>query len=156
MQNLAIGRIGWIGVCGVIFITCFTVYFLHCNEFGTYSDDQCSIALYLMKGFRSFFSGLSADGRPLGNLAMYTTLFPLFAVGGLPLAYLGASIVLSIETLLVFCFFRQFISDWPSLTLALIYLLFPPDVSKFLFVAGLYSHVSGIMFWASSIFYVRR
>ena len=156
MQNLAIGRIGWLRICGIIFMTCFTVYFLHCNEFGTYSDDQSFVALYSMKGFRWFLSSLSSLGRPLGNLAMYTTLFPLFAVGGLPLAYLGACIVLSIETLLVFCFFRQFIADLPSLTLALIYLLFPPDVSKFLFVAGLYSHVSGIMFWASSIFYVRR
>jgi hypothetical protein len=157
MQNFLAGRIHWLHVYVLIFITCFAVYFLYCNRFGAYSDDQFFFgAMYLMGHTGGVLLGNALSmGRPLSSLTL-STLYPLFAVGGLPLAYLGSCIVLSIETLLVFYFFRQFIADLPSLILALVYLLFPPDVSKFMFIIAFQAHVSGIIFWISSILYARR
>ncbi len=156
MQGILESRFRWLGVFASIFVTCFIVYFLYCDRFGTYSDDQYFIAVYLLGQARN---ALVHDalwmGRPLGFLA-FSLLYPLYAVGGLPLAYLGSCLALSIETLLVFLFFRIFIADVASLALAFVYLLFPPDVAKFMFVHALFSHLSGIMFWCAAILYARR
>src|SRR5436309_16092209 len=129
MQNLLIGRqIHGLHVYVIILVACFAVYFLYCNRFDAYSDDQFFVvAMNLMGHTREVLLGIFPSmGRPLSSVTM-APLYPLFAMGGLPLAYLGSCIVLSTETLLVFCLFRKFIADLPSLMLALVYLMFPPD-----------------------------
>jgi hypothetical protein len=157
MQNLLAGRIQGLHAYVIIFVTCFAVYFLYCDRFGTYSDDQFFfVAMYPMGHTGEVLLGNALSmGRPLSSLTL-SILYPLSAVGGLPLAYLGSCIMLSVETLLVFYFFRKFVADLPSLILALVYLLFPPDVSKFMFISAFQSHVAGIIFWISSILYTRR
>jgi hypothetical protein len=139
-----------------IFITCFVVYFLYSDMFGIYSDDQFFIAVY-NNGYamKTLISNAVYSGRPIGFLSM-SLLYPLFMIGGLSLAYVGMSLILSLESMLVFIFFRMFLPWTPSFCLALVYLLFPADTGKFLFVNVLFAHASAIIFWTSAILYEKR
>lgn len=139
-----------------ILLTCFVSYFLYCNLFGPYSDDQFFLAVYLM-GYATqvLIDTVIVFGRPLGFLLLYTSLYPLYSIGKLSLAYLASCIVLSGEAFFAFIFLRRYMPLFPAVALSLIYLLFPADVSKFMFINGLYSHLSAIMFWAAAIFYQR-
>jgi hypothetical protein len=149
------GRVGAISLCGSIFVTSFVTYFLYSGMFGSHSDDQYWAALYLSGHLvEGLLRDVQALGRPLGLLSMLL-LYPLFKIGGLSLAYIGVCVFLSIEVLLVFFFIQMFLPRTPSFGLALIYLLFPADLSKYMFLSFI-SRTSAIMFWIAAILYVKR
>jgi hypothetical protein len=122
--------------------------------FGSHSDDQYYLVALSGHLVAALLQDLQALGRPLGLLSM-SLLYPLFKIGGLSLAYIGVCVSLSIEILLVFFFFQMFLPRTPSFGLALIYLLFPADLSKYMFIS-FFSRTSAIMFWIAMILYVKR
>jgi hypothetical protein len=137
------------------FTTCFVVYFLYSDLFGLYSDDQYLVAVYNKgQAIQALVENGIAFGRPIGFLAV-SILYPLLAIGGVSLAYVGSCLVLTAETFFVIIFFRRFFSATLSFVLGLVYLLFPADASKFLFIHSFMTHVSAIMFWMSAILYTR-
>src|SRR5215203_4177868 len=106
-----------LSLCASIFVTSFIIYFLYSDAFGAHSDDQYYVVAFSRHLVAAVVQELQVLGRPLGLLSM-SMLSPLFKIGGLPLAYIGVCVFLSIEILLVFVFFQMFLPRALSFGLA--------------------------------------
>jgi hypothetical protein len=144
-----------IAILTSLLVTSYVAYFYYVHFFGVYSDDQYWVSIYRTGNLdRAVIDNIMDSGRVLGFLYLMLGLKILLGLGGVTTAYLGVGLSLAVESMLVYLFFENFFPRVYAFMLALIFLLYIPDTSKF-HLDRFLTHLPSVLFWMAALLYTR-